>query len=489
MEDNIIKHSFINYSYSTVFNPVLLDDFFKKMSDSGRFPKLPHTSELGDPNYSTNWLPEVRVVVMSNIISYITEYMSLLKDPEAVLSHTNAIECIRACKHIFKSKYVDIVSHNNNVSVCCSPTNEINDYNISYSYNGTLSSSMRFYLTLYCYSMLRYNLLQIEGFSFGSLLSLIQSGQIDNVVFGNASRNYGNEAIPEGSDVFMSFIDSAKENKFKVHLGKLNSISFMKNLLALYGLFISQIGNGYVNESDGLNYTITYSTRFDGMDWFGPVSQSVVTLAGLGGIGSYCAFLLSRLRVLNIILYDSDVIEAANMSGQLYRVSDIGSRKSDSISGIMQDFSAFHNVIAKGNFIEDSEASDIMICGFDNMAARKLFFRKWKNHISNLSKAKRKKALFIDGRLSVDEFQIYSLTGDDDFNISKYESEALFRDVDSESVVCSMKQTSYLATMIASCMINIFVNFCSGISSTVSLRTVPYLTSYVSDLVKLNVTL
>ena len=87
MEDNIIKHSFINYSYSTGFNPVLLNDFFKKMSDSGRFPKLPHTSELGDPNYSTNWLPEVQVVVMSNIISYITEYMSLLKDPEAVLWH------------------------------------------------------------------------------------------------------------------------------------------------------------------------------------------------------------------------------------------------------------------------------------------------------------------------------------------------------------------------------------------------------------------
>ena len=489
MEDNIIKHSFINYSYSTGFNPVLLTYFFKKMSDSGAFPKLPNMSELNDPNYSINWLPEVQAVVVINIISYIREYISILKDPEAVLSHVNAIECIRACKHIFKSKFVELASHNNKMSVFCSLTSEINDQNLSYSYNGPLSSSMRFYLTLYCYSMLRCNLLQIEDFSFGPLLNLIQSGQIDNVVFGDASRNYDGEAIPESSDVFMSFTDSAKVNKLRVHLGKLNSISFMKNLLALYGLFVSQISNGYVNECDGLNYIATYSTRFDGMNWFGPVSQSVVTLAGLGGIGSYCAFLLSRLRVLNVVLYDSDIIEAANMSGQLYRVSDIGNTKSDSISGIMKDFSAFYNVIAKGNFIEDSEASDIMICGFDNMAARKLFFRKWKNHISNLSKAKRKKALFIDGRLSVDEFQIYSLTGDDNFNISKYESEALFRDVDSESVVCSMKQTSYLATMIASCMINIFVNFCSGISSTVSLRTVPYLTSYVSDLVKLNVTL
>ena len=60
--------------------------------------------------------------------------------------------------------------------------------------------------------------------------------------------------------------------------------------------------------------TIDMSTsRFSGAVWYNKVQEKTITLAGLGGIGSYVAFLLSRMKPNHIRLYDDDTVELANM--------------------------------------------------------------------------------------------------------------------------------------------------------------------------------
>lgn len=143
------------------------------------------------------------------------------------------------------------------------------------------------------------------------------------------------------------------------------------------------------------------TSRFSGAVWFDKIQEKRITLAGLGGIGSYVAFLLSRLHPNTIIMYDDDIVETANMSGQLYSINDIGKSKVKAITDMMHNYSNFFNIIAlTERFDVTSEATDIMICGFDNMEARRVFYMKWSSRVRALPEGERKHCLFIDGRIN-----------------------------------------------------------------------------------------
>ena len=119
-----------------------------------------------------------------------------------------------------------------------------------------------------------------------------------------------------------------------------------------------------------------------------------------------------------------------------------------------------------------------MMCGFDNMQARRVFFGVWCNRLESLSADERKKCLFLDGRLSIDTLQIFCLTGDDEVNMLRYHDEFLFSDEEAEHTVCSMKQTTYLACMIGSLMVNLFTNFVANQLDPIIPYDLPFFTEY-----------
>ena len=79
--------------------------------------------------------------------------------------------------------------------------------------------------------------------------------------------------------------------------------------------------------------------------------------------------------------------------------------------------------------------------------------------------------------MAAEEFQIYCIRGDDEYSINKYKNEALFEDSQAENTVCSYKQTTFCASMIASYMVNLFVNFASNMNDD-NVRALPFFTSY-----------
>lgn len=140
------------------------------------------------------------------------------------------------------------------------------------------------------------------------------------------------------------------------------------------------------------------TSRFSGASWYDRIRTKIILLAGLGGIGSYVAFLLSRMHPFKIVMYDYDRVESANMSGQLYCMENIGEYKVNAIYNTMKKFSNFYNANSLRERITDgTPARDIMICGFDNMEARKTFYRVWKTHVRYSND--KDKCLFIDGRI------------------------------------------------------------------------------------------
>lgn len=223
--------------------------------------------------------------------------------------------------------------------------------------------------------------------------------------------------------------------------------------------------------------------RFSSALWFEKIQETRVILAGLGGIGSYVGFLLSRLNLESIVLYDGDRVDETNLSGQMYRVSDVGEYKAYSLSSIMAAFSDYHKVACYNrNYDEICMSSNIMICGFDNMDARKIFFESWKQHLTEENK---NKSLFIDGRLAAEEFQILCIKGNDKYAIDKYEKEFLFKDSEAEETICSYKQTAFCANMIASFMVNLLVNFITNLCNPIIERDLPFFTSYNAELMYL----
>ena len=223
------------------------------------------------------------------------------------------------------------------------------------------------------------------------------------------------------------------------------------------------------------------TTRFSGASWFDKIQKSRVIIAGIGGIGSNVAFQLARMAPANITLYDEDIVERVNMAGQLYSTNDIGQRKVDAIASMISAYTLAKQVNAvPSKFTDNTEAGDIMICGFDNMAARKIFYNSWKRHVQTLTPDSRVKCLFLDGRLSIDTLQIFCIQGDDKISMDRYETEFLFSDFQAEHTVCSMRQTTYLACMIGSLMVNLFTNFIANSLNPVIPYDLPFFTEYDS---------
>lgn len=225
------------------------------------------------------------------------------------------------------------------------------------------------------------------------------------------------------------------------------------------------------------------TSRFSSAIWYNKVQEKAITLAGLGGIGSYVYYLLTRMQPSFITIYDPDVVEAVNMSGQLYSKEDLGKSKTQAMLDMAHKYSSYYRTGAfKEPFTSMSSATSIMICGFDNMEARKTFFNSWRKYVELKPDSEQKHCLFIDGRLAAEEFQVFCIRGDDKYNINRYANEFLFSDSEADETICSYKQTSFMANMIGSIIINLFVNFCANDlkdeEKPLLERDLPFLTTY-----------
>jgi molybdopterin/thiamine biosynthesis adenylyltransferase len=219
--------------------------------------------------------------------------------------------------------------------------------------------------------------------------------------------------------------------------------------------------------------------RFSGASWFDIVQQQKIILAGLGGIGSWLSILLSRLNPEHIIVYDDDRFDCTNMSGQFCRITDLDNPKVITAQAVGRDFSNYNKFSAiSEKFVESSQPSNIMICGFDNMVARKTFFEVWNKRRNVVGAKERKNMLLIDGRLLAESYQIFCLRGDDTEAIKNYQTHHLFDDSIAEEPQCTLKQTSHIAAMIASKMTAYFVNFCNNMNPANFPRRIPYYTHY-----------
>lgn len=205
--------------------------------------------------------------------------------------------------------------------------------------------------------------------------------------------------------------------------------------------------------------------RFKDAPWF-PERDELVMIGGAGGIGSWLTFLLVRAGFKPTI-YDFDIIEEHNIGGQLFRESDIGTRKVDALYSIINNYCGEQINTFSEPINQDSPTHYFMFSAFDNMKARKDLFEVWKRSITDCPVT----PIFIDGRLIMEQLQIFCVTPD---TMDKYEQEYLFDDSEVEDAPCTMRQTSHSAAMIASHMVASFTNHITNIYEREVVRDVPF---------------
>ena len=81
--------------------------------------------------------------------------------------------------------------------------------------------------------------------------------------------------------------------------------------------------------------------------------------------------------------------------GQLFRKSDVGTKKVDATYNIIKEFCGEEINTVSDRIDENSPTHYFMFSAFDNMKARKDLFEVWKKSIPNCSVT----PIFIDGRL------------------------------------------------------------------------------------------
>lgn len=217
-------------------------------------------------------------------------------------------------------------------------------------------------------------------------------------------------------------------------------------------------------------------SRFSSASWVEEAKNISVAIIGLGGIGSHTALNIARLNPRSMSLVDPDFVDLSNMSGQLHPIRFIGHYKAHSANAVITQFSDYRNTYLFNSPASEDSIRKVTIVGVDSMKARKEIFEMWKN--SNTTKG-----IYIDGRLSIDTLQIYTVR-DTKEDIEAYEK-TLFSDTEAQNVICSLKQTTYMASMIGSYITNVVVAYLDDLDKEREVPSFPFFIEYSSGEFKL----
>ncbi|MCF7793737.1 MAG: sulfur carrier protein ThiS adenylyltransferase ThiF [Candidatus Cloacimonetes bacterium] len=118
-----------------------------------------------------------------------------------------------------------------------------------------------------------------------------------------------------------------------------------------------------------------------------PILQnSIVGIAGCGGLGSNAAFTLTRVGIGKLIFADFDKIEPSNLNRQQFFIDQIGYYKADALKANLSkistftEFEAYNIKLTEANIPEIFKDADIMVEAFDKAEMKEMLIDCWLEH-------------------------------------------------------------------------------------------------------------
>lgn len=216
-------------------------------------------------------------------------------------------------------------------------------------------------------------------------------------------------------------------------------------------------------------------SRFSSAPWIDKASYKIISIYGLGGIGSHTALGINKIfENSSIFIFDFDHVSLSNIGGQIYNLRDIGDLKIYSLKRKLLVDNVTNSIY---DYKKDEILySDIIVSALDSMSARKELFDKI------CRKRSLKNSLFIDARMSADTIQIIAFRVGDKKKRTKYRKKYLFNDEQADETVCSYKQTYFVGQMISGLINSIITNYLTTLSTNNYPQKVPFYTEFYTPL-------
>lgn len=175
-----------------------------------------------------------------------------------------------------------------------------------------------------------------------------------------------------------------------------------------------------------------------------------ITIIGVGATGSWVAYMLAKLGIENITIYDFDKVEAHNIPNQLFGLSDVGEFKVDATSRIIEEQTGI-KVKTKSDRYVGQRLSGIVIMQVDSMEERKRIFD------ANIAMQPQIQ-LMVESRMGLDMGRIYNVNPVDLSSVKRYQ-ESLYGDEESEVSACGASMTVITSALnIASTVVRQVIN-------------------------------
>ena len=113
------------------------------------------------------------------------------------------------------------------------------------------------------------------------------------------------------------------------------------------------------------------------------IRNSVIGIAGAGGLGSNIAFSLARTGIGKLVIADFDRIEITNLNRQQYFIDQIGKPKVEALKENLERINTFSTYeihfekITPQNVIEIYEEVDILVEAFDKAEMKQMLIENW----------------------------------------------------------------------------------------------------------------
>lgn len=118
--------------------------------------------------------------------------------------------------------------------------------------------------------------------------------------------------------------------------------------------------------------------------------NSIVGIAGLGGLGSNIAVHLARAGVGHLVLADFDVVDPSNLNRQNYYTRHIGMKKTEAIADVLFNINPYIQLSTHCTYLDQNNIKKIyngvhvMVEAFDKAECKSLLIDEWTPLLKNI---------------------------------------------------------------------------------------------------------
>lgn len=143
--------------------------------------------------------------------------------------------------------------------------------------------------------------------------------------------------------------------------------------------------------------------------------QTRVDIIGCGATGSRIALALAKLGVLNLHIWDFDMVESHNLPNQMFGLNDVGSLKVEALADIILEQTGLSVTMHNERVDGSQRLGEVVFLLTDTMASRKEIWDKGIKFRGTVH-------LMVETRMGTDQGRIYCVCPTRDAAVTQWEN-------------------------------------------------------------------